>query len=110
MSRVAVGQVLGLGRLRSLMGLGQRVQEQAQHHIVKEQEQLGQGLHHNLKQLGQHHNQKKQELQVILHHSLEQGQQQVRHMQEQEQQQLVRRTQRERQGHHILHRHHLLLE
>jgi hypothetical protein len=51
---------------------------------VKEQEQLGQGLHHILKPLGQHHNQKKQELQVILHHSLEQGQQQVLHMQEQE--------------------------
>ena len=108
MSLVAVVQ--GQGRLHNLMELGQRVQERERHHIVKEQEPLGQGLHHILKQLGLHHNQKRQELQVILHHSLEQGQQQVLHMQEQVQQQLVRRTQREQQGHHILHRHHLLLE
>ena len=108
MSRVAVVQ--GQGRLHNLMELGQRVQERERHHIVKEQEPLGQGLHHILKQLGLHHNQKRQELQVILHHSLEQEQQQVLHMQEQEQQQLVRRTQKEQQGHHILHRHHLLLE
>ena len=108
MSLVAVVQ--GQGRLHNLMELVQRVQEQELHHIVKEQEQLGQGLHHILKPLGQHHNQKKQELQVILHHSLEQEQQQVLHMQEQERQQLVHRTQKERQGRHILHHHHLLLE
>ena len=108
MSLVAVVQ--GQGRLHNLMELGQRVQERERHHIVKEQEPLGQGLHHILKQLGLHHNQKRQELQVILHHSLEQEQQQVLHMQEQERQQLVHRTQKERQGHHILHHHHLLLE